>query len=57
VRACRNDPDLQLTHLPVLLASGFAIDEVIRDLGPGVAFLPKPYETEDLLAQVRALLS
>jgi PAS domain S-box-containing protein len=43
--------------VPVLFVTGYAGDgEEVRDLPPGATVLPKPFEAEELLREVRALL-
>jgi len=47
--------ELRLTHptLPILFVSGHAVPELLNSVVPGVRLLRKPFQSEELYAEVR----
>jgi CheY-like chemotaxis protein len=43
-------------HLPVILASGFPVDDIARLVEPDTEVLPKPFSDTALLTRVRNLI-
>ncbi|MGC9028094.1 MAG: PAS domain-containing hybrid sensor histidine kinase/response regulator [Desulfomonilaceae bacterium] len=57
-RQCLKELRTMDPNVRVLVASGFATDETVKQLlkGGAMGFLKKPFEFEELLAQIRAIL-
>ena len=56
-RRIRNNPDLNLSYIPILLITAFHQSSVVEGLDAGADdFIRKPFDTDELLARVRSLL-
>ncbi|GAX36951.1 hybrid sensor histidine kinase/response regulator [Nodularia sp. NIES-3585] len=56
-RRIRNNPDLNVSYIPILLITAFHQSSVVEGLDAGADdFIRKPFDTDELLARVRSLL-
>ncbi|MBI1241963.1 MAG: response regulator [Nostoc sp. RI_552] len=56
-RRIRNNPNLNVNYIPILLITAFHESSVVEGLDAGADdFIRKPFDTDELLARVRSLL-
>ncbi|HYW19253.1 MAG TPA: hybrid sensor histidine kinase/response regulator [Nodularia sp. (in: cyanobacteria)] len=56
-RRIRNNPQLNVSYIPILLITAFHQSSVVEGLDVGADdFIRKPFDTDELLARVRSLL-